>query len=79
MRKNDIIERLIGINKIGATRKTVCDDDDPETLSSLSYLTEDVKCVLNDLPVFLSATQWEKQLKGVLNDFTLMNLLIHLV
>ena len=65
--------------KIGATCRTVCDDDDPETLSSLSYLTEDVKCALNDFPVFSSVMQWEKQLKRVLNDFTFMSLLIHLV
>ena len=44
MQKNDIIERLIGMAKIGATHKPVCDDDDDsEALLSISYLTEDVK------------------------------------
>ena len=79
VRKNDIIERLIGMAKIGATRKPVCDDDDSEALLSISYLTKDVKRVLNDLPAFSSVVQWGKQLKGVLNDFTFMNLLIYLV
>ena len=65
--------------KIGATRKPVCDDDDSEALLSISYLTKDVKRVLNDLPAFSSVVQWGKQLKGVLNDFTFMNLLIYLV
>ena len=79
VQKNDIIERLIGMAKIGATRKPVCDDDDSEALLSISYLTKDVKRVLNDLPAFSSVVQWGKQLKGVLNDFTFMNLLIYLV
>lgn len=79
VRKNEIIERLIGMVKIGATRKPVCDDDDSEAILSISYLTEDVKRILNDLPAFSSVVQWGKQLKGVLSDFTFMNLLIYLV
>ena len=78
VRKNDIIERLIGMAKIGVTRKPACDDDS-EALLSISYLTKDVKRVLNDLPAFSSVVQWGKQLKGVLNDFTFINLLIYLV
>ena len=57
----------------------MCDDDDSEALLSISYLTKDVKRVFNDLPAFSSVVQWGKQLKGVLNDFTFMNLLIYLV
>ena len=38
-----------------------------------------MKHVLNDLPVFSSIGQWVKHLKGVLNDFTFMKLLIYLV
>ena len=56
--------------KIEATHKPSCDDDDSEALLSISYLTKDVKRVLNDLSAFLSVVQWGKQLKGVLNDFT---------
>ena len=46
--------------KIGATRKPVCDnDDDSEAILSISYLSENVKCLLNDLPVFSSVVEWE--------------------
>ena len=48
VRKNDIIKRLIGMAKIAATHKPSCDDDDSEALLSISYLTKDVKRVLND-------------------------------
>ena len=44
---------------------------------SISYLTKDVKRVLNDLPAFSIIVQRGKQLKDVLNDFTFMNLLVH--
>ena len=53
--------------KIGATCRPVCDDNNSESLLSISYLTEDVKRVLNDLPAFSSVVQWGKQLKGVLD------------
>ena len=38
-----------------------------------------MKRVLNDLPAFSSIVQRGKNLKGVLNDFNFMNLLIYLV
>ena len=57
MRKNKIIERLIGMAKIGATRRPVCDDNNLDTLVSISYLTEDVKHILNDFPAFSSLVQ----------------------
>ena len=81
VRKNEIIdhERLIGMAKIGAIRRSVCNDDDSEALLSISYLTEDMKRVLIDFPAFSSVVQWGKQLKDILNDFTFMNLLIYLV
>ena len=79
VRKNDIVDRLIGMAKIGATHKPIDDgDDDCETLA-ISYITEDVKRVLRRLPGFSSVVDWEKRLVGVLKDFTFMNLLIYLV
>ena len=57
--------------------KPVCDDDDSEVLA-FEYIIL-VKRVLNDLSAFSSIVQWGKHLKGVLNDFTFMNLLIYLV
>ena len=38
-----------------------------------------MKRVLNDLPAFSTIVQWGKHLRGVLNDFDFMNLLIYLV
>ena len=40
--------------KIGATRRPKCNDDNSKALLSISYLTEDVKRVLNDLLVLFS-------------------------
>ena len=57
VRKNEIIERLIGMAKIGATHRPVCNDNDSKALLNISYLTEDVKCVLDDLPAFSSVVQ----------------------
>lgn len=80
VRKNDIVDRLIGMAKIGATHKPVDDgDDDCEASLSISYITEDVKRILRGLPGFSSVVDWEKRLNGILKDFTFMNLLIYLV
>ena len=71
VRKNDIIERLIDMAKIGVAHKPVDDDHgDSEAISSISYLPDNVKG-LNSLPVFSSVKQWGKQLSCVLRDFTL--------
>ena len=40
--------------KIGVTCRSVCNDDNSKALLSISYLTEDVKRVLNDLLVLFS-------------------------
>ena len=81
MRKNDIVDRLIGMAKIGATHKPSDDyrDDDCEASLAISYITEDVKHVLKGLPRFAGVVEWGKRLNGVLKDFTFMNLLIYLV
>ena len=80
VRKSDITERLLGMARIGAIKQSTDDgtNDDP-TPVALSYLTDEVKRILNLLPPFSSVTRWTKTLKGILNDFTFMNLLIYLV
>ena len=80
VRKHDIVDRLVGMAKIGATHKP-CDDDadDSEAILSISYISDEVKQVLRVLPEFSSVVEWGKQLDGVLKDFTFMNLLIYLV
>ena len=54
VRKNDIVDRLIGMAKIGATHKPSDDysDDDCEASLAISYITKDVKRVLKGLPRF---------------------------
>ena len=81
VRKNDIVDRLIGMAKIGATHKPSddFDDDDCEASLAISYITDDVKSVLKGLPGFSSVVEWDKRLNGALKDFTFMNLLIYLV
>ena len=60
--------------QIGEVSNTSNDNTTPVTIS---YLTEEVKRILGWLPPFLRVTQWTKTLKGVLADFTFMNLLIY--
>ena len=82
VRKGDITERLLGMAQIGeiSNRNTSNDDtSDDATLVTISYLTDEVKRISSRLPPFSNITQWTKTLKGVLKDFTFMNLLIYLV
>ena len=75
VRKNDIVDRLISMAKIGVTQKPGDDDDNGcETNLAISYITEDMKCILRGLPGFASVVDWEKRLNGALKDFTFMNL-----
>ena len=49
-------------------------------LRTITYITEEVRSVLNALPPFSSVTeQWSKMLDCTLKDFTFMNLLVDLV
>ena len=45
VRKNDIVDRLIGMARIGATHKPSDDDkgDDCEASLAISYITDDIK------------------------------------
>ena len=48
--------------------------------SGISYITDEVKACLKPMPSFeIVKTEWKKKLKGILHDFTFMNLLIYLV
>ena len=47
--------------------------------TQISYITNEVKHALRKLPPFENVTDWQKDLRGVLMDFTFMNLLIYLV
>jgi len=76
IRKDDIIDRIMGMARIGALQGGDCESDD---ITTISYLTEETKRVLRSLPYFATVTHWKKKLSGVLTEFTLMNLVIYLV
>ena len=76
-RKADMVERLIGMSRIGATKDESLNKE--KDIVGISYITDEVKSVLEDLPAFSSIKDWSKKLSGVLKDFTFMNLLIYLV
>lgn len=76
-RKDDIIDRIMGMARIGALQDPILTQSEETT--GISYLTDSVKHVLRDLPPFNTVTLWDKKLSGVLKEFTFMNLLIYLV
>jgi len=45
----------------------------------ISYITEEIKQVLHKLPAFSDVAQWSKRIGGILNDFTLINVIVFLV
>ena len=78
-RKVDIVDRLLAMAKIGAVQDKSSDNNGANDFTGISYITDEVRNMLKQLPSFESVTEWKKELKGVLNDFTFMNLLIYLV
>ena len=78
-RKVDIVDRLVSMAKIGAVRDVSVDAATQSDFIGISYITNNIKSVLLQLPPFESVTEWKKELKGTLKDFTFMNLLIYLV
>ena len=77
-RKGNIIERLIGMARIGAIKKRAEREEEGDEIT-IMYLTEEVKGVLRALPPFSNVMDWSKSLGGILKDFTFMNLLVYLV
>ena len=75
-RKQDIIEHLMCMTSIGAVQEEGADSDDG---CAISYLTDETKQDIQELPSFCSITSWMKNLSGKLVEFTFMNLLIYLV
>ena len=76
-RKQDIIERLMCMARIGAIQEDESADSDDAC--AISYLTDETKRDIQELPSFSSVTNWTKNLDGMLVEFTFMNLLIYLV
>ena len=67
-RKDDIIERMVGMARIRALQPE--SDVRSDNIGTISYLTKDTKGILHSLRSFASVTEWEKKLAGVLMDFT---------
>ena len=76
-RKQEMIDRLMCMAHIGALQQHEMTDS--EDACAISYLTDDTKRVLRELPLFTSIDSWSKQPGGKLKEFTFMNLLIYLV
>ena len=72
--KADIVNQMIGMARIGAIQ-----DGSLNEGNGISYKTDEVRGVLHGLPEFSCVKEWSKKLKGVLKDFTFMNLLIYLI
>ena len=78
-RKADIVDRLIAMGKIGAIQDQLSEDSEEGFTEGISYITDEVRSILKQLPSFETVTEWKKDLKGTLKEFTFMNLLIYLV
>lgn len=63
--------------RIGAVQEDGSADSDDAC--AISYLTNETKRDIRELPSFSSVTNWTKNLDGMLVEFTFMNLLIYLV
>ena len=72
-RKQDIIECLMCMARIGCYRKMKANADS-DNASAISYLTNEMKWDLCEIPSFSSLTNWMENLAGVLAEFTSMNL-----
>ena len=59
-RKVDIVDHLISMAKIGAVRDVSADSEPDNNATKISYITDQVKAVLQRLPTFESVTEWKK-------------------
>ena len=76
--KKDIVDRIVGMAQIGVVR-IPSEEDNAEDVIAISYLAEEVRLLLKSLPSFSSVADWGKKFSGVLAEFTLINIVIHLV
>ena len=79
LRKADIVDQLIVMEKIGAARDKKEEEYDDSFCTEIIHITDEVKAVLEKCLAFDSITNWKKDLKGVLIEFRFMNLLVYLV
>ena len=80
-RKKDIVERIVCMSHLGVLCKTTSDSDGEDETGDiqLTYVTDNVREKLKCLPKFADVQTWSKTIRGMLKDFTFMNLLVYLV
>ena len=80
-RKTDIVDRVVAMCRLGCVRVSGAEEDVVEdcAVTGLPNVTEAVKAKLLTLPPFSAVDVWEKTIRGVITDFTFMNLLVYLV
>ena len=66
----------LGCVRVAGAEEDVVDDCD---VPGLPHVTEAVKAKLLTLPPFSAVDVWKKTIRGVITDFTFMNLLVYLV
>ena len=67
------------MGKIDAAQDKKEEECDDSSCTEIIHFTDEVKAALEKLPAFDSVTNWKKSLKGVLEEFHFMNLLVYLV
>ena len=78
--KQDIVDRIMCMARIGAlSDPREREGNEPDAYCAISYMMDDTKKVIRELPLFTTVTTWSKKLVGVLREFSFMNLLIYLV
>jgi len=76
-KNGEMMDRILAMARIGTIRGKHDGDNDEAT--GISYITDEVKNVLRTLPLFSRVTEWSKELGEKLTDFTLVNIIEHLV
>ena len=67
-RKADIVDRLLAMAKIRAVRDKLFDDNTANDFTGISYITDEVRNIMKQLPLFESVIKWKKELKRILKD-----------
>jgi len=75
-RKEDIVDRIVGMAQIRAVR-IPSEEDNAKDVIAISCLAEEVRLLLKSLTSFSSVADWGKKLSGVLAEFTFVIYLVY--
>ena len=73
-KKSEVIDRMFAMAHIGAIHGQRSSEGDD--ITSVTYINKETRSVLKALLSFTSVREWSKVLRGILKDFTFMNLLV---